>query len=61
MIIFIASELSDVLFIMLIYVSILTFKSMINFMLSWAEHGKSFITLGPDLSFELKRITALNP
>ena len=29
-------------------VGILTFMSMINFMLIEVEHGKSFITSGPD-------------
>ena len=44
-------SLSDVVFIMLInfkmpkIVGILTFMSKINFVLSWAEHKKSFITL----------------
>ena len=48
-----ASSLSDVVFIMLINVKmptifgILTFMSRINFVLSWVEHGKSFITSGP--------------
>ena len=32
-------------------VGILTFMSRKHFMLSWLEHGKSFITLGPDLVF----------
>ena len=31
-------------------VGILTFMSRKNFMLSWVEHEKSFITSGPDLS-----------
>ena len=49
---FLAFKLSYVVFIMLInvkmptIVGILTFKSMINFMLSWVEHKKSFITSG---------------
>ena len=30
-------------------VGILTFMSRINFDLSWVEHEKSFITLGPEL------------
>ena len=44
---------SDVVFIMLInvkmptIVGILTFMSRINFVLSFVEHGKSFITSGP--------------
>ena len=48
-----ASKCSDVVFIMLInvkmptIVGILTFMSMINFMLNFVEHEKSFITLGP--------------
>ena len=52
---FLALSLSDVVFIMLInikiptIVGILTFISRINFVLSWVEHGKSFITLGPGL------------
>ena len=47
---FLALSLSDVVFIMLInvkmrtIVGILTFTSMINVVLSWVEHGKSFIT-----------------
>ena len=50
---FLALSLSDVVFIMLInvkmptIVGILTFMSRINFVLSWVEHGKSFITSGP--------------
>ena len=52
---FLTLSLSDVVFIMLInvkmpaVVGILTFMSMINFMLSWVEHGKSFITSGPGI------------
>ena len=44
---------SDVVFIMLInvkmptVVGILTLMSRINFLLSWVEHEKSFITSGP--------------
>ena len=51
---FLAFKLSDIVFIMLInvkmptIVGILTFISIINFMLSWVEHEKSFITSGPD-------------
>ena len=51
-----ALSLSDVVFIMLInvkmptIVGILTFMSRINFVLSRVEHGKSFITSGPELS-----------
>ena len=51
---FLALSLSDVVFIMLINVKmptnvgILTFMSRINFVLCSVEHGKSFITLGPD-------------
>ena len=51
---FLAFKLSDVVFILLInfkmptIVGILTFMSRINFKLSWVEHEKSFITLGPD-------------
>ena len=50
---FLALSLSDVIFIMLInvkmptIVGILTFMSMINFMLGSFEHDKSFITSGP--------------
>ena len=50
---FLALRLSDVVCIMLInvimptIVGILTFMSKINFVLSWVEHGKSFITSGP--------------
>ena len=53
---FLALSLSDVVFIMLInvkmltIVGILTFMSMINFVLSQVVHEKSFITLGPALS-----------
>ena len=56
---FIALSLSDVIFIMLInvkmptIVGILTFISMINFMLSWVEHEKSFITSGPGFVFQV--------
>ena len=35
-----------------IVVGILTFISRKKFMLSWAEHEKSFITLGPDLDLQ---------
>ena len=51
--IFLAYKLSDVLFIklinvkMLTIVDILTFISMINFMLRGVEHEKSFITSEP--------------
>ena len=44
---FLALSLSDVVFIMLINVGILTFMSRINFMLSWIEHEKCFITPRP--------------
>ena len=50
---FLALNLSDVVFIMLINVKmptifgILTFLSRIRFVLSLVEHEKSFITLGP--------------
>ena len=42
----------DAIFILLInvkmtIVGILTFMRRINFLLSWVEHEKSFITLGP--------------
>ena len=52
-----ALRLSDVVFIMLInskmptIVGILTFINRINFVLSKVEHGKSFITSGPDRHF----------
>ena len=52
---FLAFKLSDVVFITLInvkmptFVGILTFMSVIHFMLSWVEHEKSLITSGPDL------------
>ena len=51
---FLDLSLSDVVFIMLINVKmptiigILTFMSRINFVLSLFEHGKSFITSGPE-------------
>ena len=50
---FLALSLSNVVFIMLInvkistMVGILTFMSRINFLFSWVEHGKSFITSRP--------------
>ena len=54
---FLALSLSDVGFIMLIYVKmptiivgILTFMSRIKFVLSLIEHGKSFKTSGPEVS-----------
>ena len=34
-------------------VGILSFMNRINFMLSWVEHEKSFITLRPDLDPKL--------
>ena len=49
---FLALSLSYIAFIMLINVKmpttvgILTFMSMINFVLNWVEHGKCFITSG---------------
>ena len=36
-------------------VSILTFISRLNFMLSLSEHEKSFITSGPGLSIQIFR------
>ena len=61
---FLALSLSDVLFIMLInvkmptIVGILTFISMINFVLSLVEHEKSFITSGPEFKiFTSKTVT----
>ena len=56
---FLALSLSDVVFIMLINVkmptivgilTVITFMSRINFVLSRVEHGKSFIISGPDQS-----------
>ena len=53
---FLAFKLSYVVFIMLInvkmptLVGILTFMSMINFMLGSVEHEKRFITSGPDFN-----------
>ena len=50
---FLALSLSEVVFIMLINVKlqsiggILTFMSRINFVLSWVDHEKCFITSGP--------------
>ena len=35
-------------------VGILTFMSRINFVLSWLEHEKSFITSGPEFLLLLK-------
>ena len=52
--IFLAFNLTHDAFIMLINVKMpsnvgfYTFMSMINFMLSWFEHEKSFTTSGPD-------------
>ena len=46
---FLALSISDVVFIMLINVGILTFMSRINFVLSWIKYENSFITLGPNL------------
>ena len=47
---FLALNLSDVVFILLINVKMPTivFMSRVYFVLSWVEHGKSFITSGPD-------------
>ena len=53
---FLALNLSDVVFIMLVnvkmptIVGILTFMSRINFVLSWVKHEKSFITSRPDVT-----------
>ena len=45
-----------------IVVGILTFMSMINFMLSSVEHGKSFITLRPGSTFPtVQQILELSP
>ena len=53
--IYISFKLSDDVFIMLINVKmpavgILSFISTIHFVLSWVEHGKSFINSGPGFS-----------
>ena len=58
---FLAFKLADVVFIMLTNVKmptcvgILTFMSIINFMLSWVEHKKSFITSRPGFVASLSR------
>ena len=62
---FLAFKLSGVVFIMLInvkmptIVGILTLMSRINFVLSWVEHGKSLITLGPGLRLVIQGYMAL--
>ena len=54
---FLALSLSDDVFILLInvkmptIVGILTFMSRMNFVLSWVEHGKSFITSGTGIIY----------
>ena len=59
-------SLSDVVFIVLINVKmpttvgILTFMNRINFVLSWVENEKSFITLGPGESVQTSRLTSLH-
>ena len=56
---FLALSLSDVVFIMLInvkmptIVGILTFMSRLNYVLSWVEYEKSFITSRPDHLMEI--------
>ena len=56
---FLALSLSDVVFFMLINikmpknVGIVTFMSRLNFMLTWVEHRKSFITSGPGLQISV--------
>ena len=58
-------KLSDVVFILLINVKmpttvgILTYLSMINFMLSCVDYEKSFITSGPDLDNNQHVITLI--
>ena len=53
---FLALSISDVVFIMLLNVKMsiiigtLTFMSKINFVLSYVEHEKSFITSVPDFN-----------
>ena len=37
-------------------ISNLRFISRTNFMLSWVEHEKSFITLGPDQTVQIRRL-----
>ena len=65
---FLALSLSDVVFIMLINVKmptifcILTFMSRMNFVLSWVEYEKSFITSDPGLYvYRLNQATLANP
>ena len=62
--IFLALSLSDVVHVLILLVNlkmptlvgILTFMSRMNFVLSWVEHGKSFITSGLDqLTYLTKR------
>ena len=58
-----ALNLSDVVFIMLVnvkmptIVGILTFMSRINLLISWVEHKKGFISLGPDLLWFIFTVT----
>ena len=64
-----AFKLSDIVFIMLInvkmptIVGILTFMTMINFMISLVGHEKRFITSGPEcheqIQFKTDRIPAI--
>ena len=59
---FLALNLTDVVFILLInvkmptVVGILTFMSRINFVLSLVEHRESFITSGPGETVHMYRI-----
>ena len=50
-------SLSDVVFIMLIDVKMLTIMSRINFVLSLVEYVKSFITSGPYFFFQITMCT----
>ena len=60
---FLALSLSDVVFIMPInvkmplIVGILIFMSRINLVMSLVEHGKSFITSGPDVGIIVRSRT----
>ena len=46
---------------MAVIVAILTFMSMINFMLSWVEHEKSFITSGTGFLIDSQLLVRLPP
>ena len=56
---FLDLKLSDVVFIMLIIVGILTFMSKINFMLSSVEHDKNYI-ISISLSILMQQQPLLN-